>query len=94
VLKHAQASQVSIVVERRDAALRVVVADDGTGFEPSTLGDAATGGRHMGLINMTERAALTGGELTIESVPGSGTTIFLSIPLPDEAQGDEAGAHA
>jgi two-component system, chemotaxis family, CheB/CheR fusion protein len=80
VLKHAQASTVSIIVERRPRELRVIVEDNGVGFEP-TQGRGDNGGRQMGLLGMAERAALAGGELRIESEPGAGTTIYLLIPL-------------
>jgi signal transduction histidine kinase len=85
VLKHAHASQASVVVERRNATLHVVIADNGEGFEPGERSELGVGGRHIGLLNMSERAALAGGELTIESAPDSGTTVMLRIPLPHDA---------
>jgi PAS domain S-box-containing protein len=78
VLKHAQASMVSVLVERRSDELRVIVEDDGVGFEPGQ--NKGTNGRQMGLIGMMERATLAGGEVTIESSPDAGTTIYLRIP--------------
>ncbi|HEU4328935.1 MAG TPA: PAS domain-containing protein [Roseiflexaceae bacterium] len=81
VLKHAQASQVSVILERRDGWLRVIVEDNGRGFDPDMLAGQGRGGRQLGLIGMSERAALAGGELSIESAPGSGTAIFVHIPL-------------
>jgi PAS domain S-box-containing protein len=81
VLKHAQASSVSVIVERRPSVLRVIVEDDGVGFDFSQGEGDGAGGRQVGLIGMTERATLAGGELTIESAPGAGTTVYLHIPL-------------
>ena len=81
VQKHAQATRVSLVAERRAKALRVIIEDDGKGFDPELVlarGDA----RWLGLKGMRERAALIGGDLHIESAPGKGTTIFLTIPAP------------
>jgi signal transduction histidine kinase len=77
VVKHAQASRVSVVAERRVNELRVIVEDDGTGFDVRSTNDA----RRLGLRGMRERAALVGGELHIESSSGRGTTVFLIVPL-------------
>jgi signal transduction histidine kinase len=57
-------------------ALRLVVRDDGRGFDPSQ----ATPTGHWGLIGMRERAASIGAELTITSVPGTGTEVVLVLP--------------
>ena len=46
--------------------------------------------RHFGLKGMAERAQLVGGRLDIESTPGTGTTLYIHIPLPTE-QHDESG---
>jgi PAS domain S-box-containing protein len=80
VLKHAQASAVSIVLERQRADLRLIVEDDGVGFEPQVV----RGGRRLGLVGIRERAALTGGWVDIESAPAAGTTLFVQIPVHKE----------
>jgi signal transduction histidine kinase len=85
VAKHAQAETVSVVLEKRDASVRLIIEDDGRGFDVnSVLGSRReykpTDGR-LGLYGMRERAALLGGTLTIESTPGMGTTIFVDVPL-------------
>ncbi len=92
VLKHAQASSVSVIVERRAGELRVIIEDDGVGFEPSPGAGDGVGGRQVGLIGMAERATLAGGELTIESAPGAGTSIYLHIPLDDDTSRGTGGA--
>jgi len=80
ILKHANATQVSILAEKREDELRVIVEDNGSGFDPeSTL--ATTDARSIGLKGMAERAALVAGQLEIESAPGKGATIYLTIPL-------------
>jgi two-component system, NarL family, sensor histidine kinase UhpB len=66
--------QVSIV-ERR-GAVEVTVRDDGVGFDPAT---PVSG---FGIAGMRERVALAGGELSIDSTPGSGSTITAVLPLP------------
>jgi PAS domain S-box-containing protein len=94
VLKHAQATSISVIVERRAGELRVIVEDDGVGFDPSLGSAQGSGGRQVGLIGMAERAVLAGGELTIESAPGAGTSIYLHIPLGDDASGGTGDARA
>lgn len=77
VARHAQASSVGILMERRGDCIRAIVEDDGVGFNPN----AKFGERHLGLMGMRERAELLGGKLVIESAPGQGTSIFIEIPL-------------
>jgi signal transduction histidine kinase len=76
VVRHAGAGSCSIVLARHDSRLRVVVEDDGTGFEPADVRAGA-----FGLRGMAERAALAGGNLEVGSVPGQGTTIAMDVPL-------------
>lgn len=78
---HARAEHVQIRVEF-GAALRVVVEDDGMGFDHAQV-RAADRGR-VGLIGMRERAESIGGQIQIESIPGRGTRISLQVPLSDE----------
>jgi two-component system, NarL family, sensor histidine kinase UhpB len=65
-------------VERRAGHLVAIIEDDGVGFDPELASATTT---HIGLPGMRERAAIAGGELTIESQPGSGTTIRVKLPL-------------
>jgi two-component system, NarL family, sensor histidine kinase UhpB len=86
IVKHAkQPAGVSIVVERVDATLRLLIEDDGCGFDASPANER-TGERNgsLGLAGMRERLALIGGELEIESSVGGGTTVFAHIPLERE----------
>ena len=76
IVKHAQASAVSIVLARSGRAITAVIEDDGRGFTPRR--PAATG---SGLLGMGERLALLGGKLKIESSPGAGATIVAEVPL-------------
>jgi signal transduction histidine kinase len=75
IVKHAQASSVSIVLARSPRAVTAVIEDDGRGFAP----EAGTEG--LGLLGMGERLALLGGKLKLESSPASGTTIVAEVPL-------------
>ena len=73
--RHSGAGRVEVTLRRReDGGVRLEVADDGRGFafEESERG--------LGIGGMRERALLIGGELTIESRPGHGTTVRLTVP--------------
>ena len=78
VVKHARASNVSIVLSGAAGSASVVVEDDGVGFEPGRLS-----GDGIGLLGMRERIGILGGTVTLESRPGAGTTFRAEIPLPD-----------
>jgi len=75
IVKHAQASAVSIVLARSGGGITAVIEDDGRGFTPDG------GGEGLGLLGMGERLALLGGKLKVESSPGAGTTIVAEVPL-------------
>src|SRR5215208_750897 len=81
VLKHAQATRVSVMLEYRYDELLVIVEDNGRGFQPDVpLTVKERGG--LGLLGIHERAVLVGGKLNIESEPGSGATLAIRIPAP------------
>ena len=75
VVKHAEASSVSIVLARSPRAITAVIEDDGRGFMPNT------GTEGLGLLGMGERLALLGGKLKLESSRDAGTTIVAEVPL-------------
>ncbi len=77
VVKHARADRVDIVLEYVADSVRLVIEDNGVGFNVSDAEASATG---LGLIGMRERAALAGADLRIESSPGHGTTVSLRVP--------------
>jgi PAS domain S-box-containing protein len=91
VRKHAGARRVGLFAERRGARLRVIVEDDGRGFDPAQAA-ATHPGRRFGLRSMTERALLVDGRLEIESNPGQGTTLYLTVPLDEGPVRAEASA--
>jgi signal transduction histidine kinase len=81
-LRHASPSHVAVsLVTRDDGALSVAVTDDGTGFQPERPELRA---RHLGLTSMEERARELGGELSIRSRPGAGTTVRLDVPAAEK----------
>ncbi len=78
IAKHAQASQVTVTVETDDQTLRLIVADDGNGFDPEHLAEPGRG-RGWGLLTMSERAEAVGGHCLIESYPGLGTRVVVDV---------------
>ncbi len=79
VVKHAEASRVTIIMSRDDGSVRIVLEDDGTGFPDST-------GHYngYGLFNIRERMNHINGKFEIKSIPGRGTRVTLVAPLmPD-----------
>jgi signal transduction histidine kinase len=85
-VKHAGAGTVSVLLEHQGDAIRVIVEDDGSGFDPGEVLSGGDADRRLGLHGMRERAALLGGTLTVESGPGRGTTVFAQIPLSAAAE--------
>jgi signal transduction histidine kinase len=77
-LRHASATRIEARLWSEGADLRLLMHDDGIGFDAAS---APSSGR--GLANMQGRAALLGGVLTIRSGSGRGTTVSLTMPLPD-----------
>jgi len=89
VEKHAHATQVSVESALVADALQVQVRDDGVGFEPGAPpqsshganGDDGGASDGFGLLSLRERARLSGGLLHVESAPGAGTRIAVTIPI-------------
>jgi signal transduction histidine kinase len=84
VVKHAETDEATVEATETSGFVRIVVADEGVGFDTSDLDlDASRDG--MGLGSVRERLEALGGELIIESTPGEGTTVTLRAPIdPDE----------
>ena len=78
VARHAHATRVDAQLEREGNHLLFQVRDNGRGFDP----EEAKARKSLGLVGMQERALLLNGELKVEGVPGTGTTMTLRIPLP------------
>ena len=82
IVKHAQASQVSLVIHHSPKHLRLIIEDNGTGFAYEQFVQANPQ-QSLGIQGIQERVLLLGGTVDIESTPGSGTTIYVQIPLDD-----------
>jgi signal transduction histidine kinase len=80
-MKHAGRPQnLWVACDWRDGWLEMRVADDGDGFDPATALEG------MGLNNMRERIRALGGELTIQSAPGQGTTVIARVPVQQRTE--------
>jgi signal transduction histidine kinase len=84
-VRHARATEIAVIIERRPATrgvgdrLIAIIEDNGEGFDPTTSPEG-----RLGLLGMRERAELANGTLSIESIPGHGTAIYLDLPWPVE----------
>jgi len=77
VVRHARATTVEVHLSVDGQGAAVQISDDGVGFDPTARAIRA---RHLGLTSMRERAQALGGTCTVESAPGSGTTIRVVVP--------------
>ena len=94
-LRHADAMEVSLAVERAGDTIAVLCQDDGRGFVPERPSDAIGSG-HLGLAATAERVEAVGGTFEIDSAPGRGTRILVTVPAgalpvaPRDPQGPPA----
>jgi signal transduction histidine kinase len=76
IVKHADATKVSVLLVLRERSVTAVIEDDGRGFDPGNTRED-----RLGLLGMRERAELHDGRLKIEAAEGSGTTLVVEMPL-------------
>ena len=79
VVRHSGASRVDVVLRGAQERLEIEVHDDGKGFDLDEAAAVAGGGAHLGLPGMRERAQALGGNVTLESAPGRGTTLRATL---------------
>lgn len=97
VAKYARAGKVTITLDTKPEVTRLTVADDGCGFDPLAC-EAPAKGHGWGLMIMRERAAAIDAELTVDSAPGHGTRVIVTVketstPVPElsESGGSRIG---
>jgi two-component system, NarL family, sensor histidine kinase UhpB len=78
VARHARASFVEVALSRADGHVRLRVSDNGRGFDLTTPRRPNS----FGLVGLRERAHLVSGRIDVDTAPGRGTVIEVSIPLP------------
>lgn len=81
VVKHADAAEVNVLLERSGENIVLIVEDNGVGFSGVEKERVPKSRKGLGIKGMNERAVLIGGSLEIESAPGSGTTVYIRAPL-------------
>jgi signal transduction histidine kinase len=77
VAKHSQATEIVIRLEENADDVKLTIEDNGAGFEPENIKEKRT----LGLLGMNERASMIGGRYEIQSSPGKGTVVRVSIPV-------------
>jgi len=87
-VKHAKAKRLTVAIAREGENILFTIADDGLGFNPS-LHDTQTEETGFGLLSVRELLATMGGNCRIQSTPGQGTMITLTVPV---GGGEEGGA--
>lgn len=84
VLKHSRAGQASLSLAREDDSIVMRISDDGEGFQAAAFLEAGRQDEGFGLKVMSERARMLGGWLEINSGPGRGTTLTVTLPAQPE----------
>ena len=82
IVKHADASQVQVQVAKVGDSVRMVVHDDGRGFDPKAFRSGEREKNSLGLASFRERADLLGGQFRCQTSPGNGTILTFDIPVP------------
>jgi signal transduction histidine kinase len=85
VARHAEASHAEVKIEHLDGAILMKVKDNGRGFQPERVLHTKRGKR-LGLLGMRERLEMVGGDFSLTSAPGKGTTVLAQIPLIDRVR--------
>ena len=80
ILRYADARNVSIRLEKIEENIRLIIKDDGVGFEPWKVDTK----QHHGLLEIKERLVASGGTLLLQSHKGNGTTVEISLQIPEE----------
>jgi ligand-binding sensor domain-containing protein/signal transduction histidine kinase len=82
IVKHSDASEVSIRIRNEARGVELMIQDNGKGFEPNAARSNGPRKPGFGLTSIAERARILGGNHQIESVPGRGTTVLVKIETP------------
>jgi signal transduction histidine kinase len=83
-MRHARAKNLRIELKEDDGRLDLSVRDDGVGFDVEMARRRAPGRECVGLMGMEERVKLLGGDFEIDSSPGRGTRIRVTLPIPGD----------
>jgi signal transduction histidine kinase len=78
-VRHSQATEASVLVTQRAGWVKLTIQDNGRGFIPPDGRTPEPGRNGLGLLGIAERARMLGGQVAIQSAPGAGTTISISL---------------
>jgi signal transduction histidine kinase len=92
VARHANASRAEVSIQKRDSFIRLKIKDNGNGFQAKRVLHAKKVER-LGLLGMRERLEMVGGNFSITSAAGRGTTILAQIPLTNRKPGGSLANH-
>ncbi len=81
VERHAEATRVTLTITFAKDEARLRIIDNGVGFSTASVSADVTASGQMGLLSMQERAESLGGKLEIQSNPGNGTRVIVSVPF-------------
>lgn len=98
IIKHSHAGEATISIQRRNGDVTILICDNGEGFDIEQIKTAAEfGSEGFGLRGLYERTEILGGNINIDSTPGAGTRIMVSLPVPESSlllQSLERNMHA
>jgi signal transduction histidine kinase len=84
IARHARATACSVSLRRRNEVLKLVIRDNGVGFQPDRIGKDG-----LGMIGIRERVAQMNGMFRLDTAPGAGTTVIIELPAPCRTSGDD-----
>ncbi len=87
VVRHANATRIGIIMEARNATLRIEIIDDGEGFDAGNTCFALQQASSVGLAAMQKRVSELGGDLILDSTPGVGTSVRAVLPWSQNGAG-------
>jgi signal transduction histidine kinase len=82
IVKHAHATSARVVIERDGPSISITIEDNGRGFEPEAARASESRNGGLGLTGISERVRILRGKQTIQSSPGAGTRIAITIEAP------------
>lgn len=88
ILKHSDAQEASVLIKRGDGEIHLTITDDGRGFTVEPANHAELQMRGLGLTGTAERVRILGGKLNIQSAPGQGTTLHVTLKPTKHANHD------
>ena len=86
IARHAQAKNVLLNIKRLKSSVKLKVEDDGIGFNLEEVEKHRKKEHGVGLLGMRERAFLSKGKFSVETNPGEGTRISVTIPLREQVR--------